>query len=140
MKRLPDQQRADAETVDVAVARATPLDELDAQLERALGAAQELVLIQFQRLVEHADVRDGGFADTDDADLIAFDQTDLVLVAEQGGKGRRGHPAGGAAADHDHAPGGWDCHQGTPLACGMLAPLAASMWKCTTCSRARPAT
>lgn len=126
--------------MDVAVARATPLDELDAQLERALGAAQELVLIQFQRLVEHADVRDGGFADTDDADLIAFDQTDLVLVAEQGGKGRRGHPAGGAAADHDHAPGGWDCHQGTPLACGMLAPLAASMWKCTTCSRARPAT
>ena len=90
-----------AETVDIAVADATPVDEFDAQLEAALGGADELVLVDLERRVEVLDVRDRGFAHTDDADLVGLDQFDSVAWPQQFGQRRGGHPAGGAATDDD---------------------------------------
>ena len=58
------------EAVDVAVAQLAPVDKLDAQLEGALGFADELVLVQFHDLVEQPNGGNGGFADTYRTDIF----------------------------------------------------------------------
>jgi hypothetical protein len=91
-----------AERVEIAGAGRAPVDELDAELERALGRGDELVLVDAEHPVESDQRRDGRLADADGADLLGFDQRDLGdAVVEEAREGRRGHPAGGAAADDD---------------------------------------
>ena len=97
----PDVAADVAERMHVAVARLAPAVESDAELERAAGGAEKGVLIQPQRLVEQADLRDGRLADADGADLFGFDQPDAVAAFEQAAEGRRGHPARGAATGDD---------------------------------------
>jgi hypothetical protein len=48
-------------------------------------------------------MRERRFADADHADRFGFDQVNRSMTGQQSHKGRRGHPTGGAAADH-HNP------------------------------------
>ena len=77
MQPQPFQVAADdAEAVDVAGADPVPIDELDAQLEAALGAAQEIVLVQADQAVEGLDRGNGGLAHADRSDRLGFDKGD----------------------------------------------------------------
>ena len=100
-----------AEGVHVTRALAAPVQELDAQLETALGLADEFILVDLQHAVEELDHRDRRLADADGADLLALHQRDGDLAAQDLGQGRGGHPAGGAAAgDHDLPDHRGRCH------------------------------
>ena len=90
------------ERVEIAVAEIRPVDELDAELERAVHGAHELGLVELEQQVEIFDVRYRGLADADGADRLGFDQLDADLFAKGLGQRGRCHPAGGAATnDHD---------------------------------------
>ncbi len=89
-----------AEAMDVGVADFSPVVELDAQLESALGCAHEGCFIDPQQSIEGRYMRHGRFTDPDNADLFGFDQLNLDGLAEGFGDGRGAHPAGGAAPDH----------------------------------------
>ncbi len=94
-----------AEGVDVALALASPVAKLDAQLVGRLGLAHEIGLVEAESGVEIPDVRDGRLANADDPDLGGFHQLDGHLgVGQDGAEARSGHPAGGAAADNDDLP------------------------------------
>src|SRR5205085_11747593 len=64
------------ERMEVAVAELAPVHELDAELERRPGLADEIVLVDSDQRVEAEQGRDGGLADADDADLLGLDQRD----------------------------------------------------------------
>ena len=93
-----------AEAVDIAVTDLSPVIELDAKLEAALGLANELRLIDLEQPVESGKVRNGRFADPDDPDFFGFNQDDVDLSAERLGYGRGAHPAGCATADDGDRP------------------------------------
>ena len=58
--------------MDIAVADLAPVTKLDAQLEYGLGLAYELSFIDAKIVVELLNVRQGGFANSDRADLSRF--------------------------------------------------------------------
>src|ERR1700692_4591774 len=89
------------ETVNIRIAESTPVDELDAQLECALGLTDEIILVKLQGSIELPDGRYCGFANTDRADFVGFDQANVVIADQHLGHGRCRHPAGSASAD-DH--------------------------------------
>jgi hypothetical protein len=93
-----------AEAVHVTVADGAPVDELDAQLERALGGAHELCFVDTEDGIEGGQMRNAGLADSDNADVVGFDQPDAVVALEDARHGRGGHPARGAAADDHDIP------------------------------------
>jgi hypothetical protein len=78
VERQRPQRTADgAEAVDIAVADAAPVLELDAEFDRGLGALDELRFVDAQPLpVEQPDVRYAGLAHADDADFLGLDQAD----------------------------------------------------------------
>ena len=82
------------ETMDVAIAEARPVDELDAELEGGLGLPHELVLVELEHGIEHDDGRDGRLADAHRADFLRLDQRDRVAPLEHLGERRGRHPAG----------------------------------------------
>jgi hypothetical protein len=62
-------------------------------------------LVDAERRVEMADVRDRRLADADGADLGRFDQGDREPGAREFMRERRsGHPPRRAPADHEYAP------------------------------------
>jgi hypothetical protein len=88
----------DAEAMEIALALAPPVPELDAQLERPLRLAQEVVLVEAEQLVELLDGGDGRLAHPDRADRLGLDEDDLVQPLEQARAQRRRHPSGRPAA------------------------------------------
>ena len=93
----------DAERVEVAMLEAGPVHELDADLKRAPGAPHEGIFVDAQGLIEGFDRRYRGFANAHGPDLLRFNECDRTLAPKGMAQGRRGHPAGGAAADDDEA-------------------------------------
>ena len=79
--------------MEIAVALAGPIDEFDAELERALCLPDEFVFIDAESGVEEFDRWDGRFADTDGTDFFGLDHRDLRVFHGVGERGRR-HPAG----------------------------------------------
>src|SRR5206468_11985645 len=86
---------------------APPVDELDAELERGVRLADELVFVDSELLVEELDRGNGGLANADGPDLLGLHERDPVTrgsgaFCKRGG----GHPPGGSPAnDHDVANG-----------------------------------
>ena len=85
----------------IGLAGLQPVDELDAELERAHGFPDELRFVDAEQLVEERQVRHGGLADPDGADLFGFDQSYRMPGAEYLGQRGGTHPAGRAAAHDD---------------------------------------
>ena len=101
--RSPKRHARIAEGMEIGVAGLTPVVKLDPKLERSLRRANERVLINPQGAVIGPDLRDGGFANPDNADLLGFDEMHLHDAGEHVRERRRGEPAGCPAA-HDHHP------------------------------------
>src|SRR3546814_5931647 len=96
-----------AEGMEVAVVRAAPALEFDAELDRAVRRAEEFGGIEAQVAVEFVDRRHGRFADADGSDRPGFDGGDAVRLPRESAAERRGaHPARGAAVNDDDAPPG----------------------------------
>src|SRR3954471_14007943 len=57
-----------AERMEVALADRAPIHEFDAELERALGRADEIILVDAEHLIEGDQWRDRRLADADRAD------------------------------------------------------------------------
>ncbi len=108
-RRLPNR----AERMHVAMAFAAPAIERDAELEAAFCLAQELGLVDAQRLVEMANLWDRRFANSDRADCCAFDQLDPVVRRQEPGQQCRRHPASGPAAGDQDAKGAIVIHGST---------------------------
>src|SRR4051812_35735458 len=87
--------------MDVGVADPTPTAKLDPQLEGRLGTRHEFALIDPDPLIEAADVRDGGLADANGADLERFNEAYGHAATEGPGKSRSRHPARRAATCND---------------------------------------
>jgi hypothetical protein len=101
-QRLRTEQVAEvAEGVEVVLAHLQPVAEADTQLVGAVRGAQELALVDADQLVVVTDGREGGFAHTDDADVLGLDHLDGG-AALQSGDQRRGHHPAGAATAHDN--------------------------------------
>ena len=92
-----------AEAMNVAIPGTPPVDELDAELEGATHLADELDLGDLQHAVEELQVRYGGFAHPDGADLLGFDEANGAVRPQHLGEGGGRHPARGAAADDEDA-------------------------------------
>src|SRR5688572_2961248 len=105
LKRGAEQRHAMlGEWVEELRTFAGPAFEPDGQLESAGRAPDEVRLVDPEVLQEFADVRHGGLAHTDRADLGRFDQRDLRVPVrrEAFDERRRGHPAGGPTANDHH--------------------------------------
>src|SRR5207249_10457615 len=94
---LPDA----AEAVDIEVPELCPVDELDAELEGALGSCEKLVLVELERGVVVLDGRDGRLADTDRGDLVRLDEADAYGALQELREERRSHPARSSAPHND---------------------------------------
>ena len=89
-----------AEGVKIAMPLSRPVDELDAELEAALGPPDKFILIDAQHPVEDVDLGNGRLANPDRADGFGFDERDRRIVAAKNlGQGGSSHPAGRATTD-----------------------------------------
>ena len=94
-----------AEGMEVFFAVAFPVLEFNSEFEGGLRFPHEIGLAYADQAVEQHQRRDGSLADSDRADGITFDQRQIDRIAHGVGDGCGSHPARGAAAGHDDAPG-----------------------------------
>ena len=87
--------------MDVAVAVVQPVAEFDAELEGAVGAADELGLVEAEPVDPIVELGDGRLADPNGSDLVGFDQGDRSDIPQEGREDRRGQPPGRSAAGND---------------------------------------
>jgi hypothetical protein len=90
--------------VEVALAGARPVDEVDALLERGVALADEARLVEADGVEGAADRRERAFAHADDADVAGLHQRHADAAcggAQRAREEGRGEPAGGAAADDE---------------------------------------
>ena len=99
-----------AERMEVTVALAAPVNELDGQFDRGLGLAHEFGLVEPDHGVEIANGRHGRLAHANDADLGRLDQPDLGVRSDGTLQRRRRHPAGSAPADDQDRFDRWGLH------------------------------
>ncbi len=90
-----------AKSVHIAVAKARPVTELDAQFEGRLRLADKGVLVQTDQLVEQLDHWDRRFTNANRRDVRRLDQLDRVAAVRDLGKRSGRHPAGRAATHND---------------------------------------
>ena len=94
----------DSEAVEIAVPDLLPIFEADPELERRLGGAHEVGLVDPEQPIVGDERGDRAFADADGSDRIGFDQRQLDRLPERpGNRGGRHPPRGAAAGDHDSA-------------------------------------
>ena len=86
----------------IALAGHAPVFELDGELDRRLGLADELALIETEGGIDLLDGRNRGLANTDNANVVRFNQLDIDLAAKNAAQHGRCHPAGSATADYDY--------------------------------------
>src|SRR6266478_169582 len=67
------------------------------------SCADDIDLIDLQHAVEELQVRYGGFAHPDGADLLGFDEANRAFAPQHLGQGGGRHPSRGAAADDEDA-------------------------------------
>src|SRR5687768_10679284 len=90
------------EIVKVGVAKPTPVDELDAELEGGIRLPDELILVNLKLIVEQANWGNRSLADADRSDLLRFDERDGVrLRSDNLGQESGRHPAGRSATYDD---------------------------------------
>ena len=89
------------EGVHVAMAEPRPAVEFDPELDRALGGGEKFILVDAERLVEQADLRNRSLADADRRDRVRFDQPDRPAFREEMTQAGGGHPARRSSADDD---------------------------------------
>ena len=92
-----------AKGMHVALARLAPADKLNRELERPLRCGEEGVLVEPERIVEQAYLRNRCFADTDCSNLFGFDQRDVKAAFKEMRHRGGNHPPGCPAAS-DHNP------------------------------------
>ena len=90
-----------AERMDIAVADRAEIAEVDPELEGRMRGAHEVGFVETEPLHERADMRQGRFADADDADLGRLDQMDRAGRRQQPHQRRRRHPPRRPSADHN---------------------------------------
>ena len=93
------------ERMEVFLAVALPVLELDTEFERRLRLAHELGFVDAKQTVEVDEWRDGCFAHSDCSDRIAFDECQIDRISHRFRERGRGHPACGSTASHYNAPG-----------------------------------
>src|SRR5438270_1458306 len=103
MVERDDAERASnkAERVHVRFVGAAPAVEGNAELVGPARGGEEFRLVDGKRIVELLDRRDRRFADSDDADLIGFDERDRHAGDAEPPERGRGHPSRRAAPDDD---------------------------------------
>ncbi len=96
-----------AEPMEMHIAGFAPVAKLDAQLEGAVGARDEIGFVDAEHGVELGDERHRRLTDADRSDVVGFDQDDLGKGRRQEAREQCGrHPSRGpAAGDHDPADG-----------------------------------
>lgn len=91
-----------AKSVHIGMAFAQPAIKLNSELEAALCLSQEFRLVEAERAVEQVYLGNGGLANTDRADRVAFHQRYLRCRRRKPGQQRGRDPTGGpAASDHE---------------------------------------
>ena len=93
-----------AERVQVAVPRPHPIVVLDGELEGAVGGSEHRVLIDAEKVVDVADLRNRGLTDADGADGVRLHNVDVEALAHGTAEDCRAHPPRSAAAYDHHTP------------------------------------
>src|SRR5580698_11586845 len=80
----------------VAITDEGPVAELNTELDRALRLTHELVLVEFQQMIEPYNPGNRGFPNTDRADFIGLHDCDVDFAVDRAGERGCGHPTSGA--------------------------------------------
>src|SRR5690242_6281107 len=93
-----------SEWVEVDVSAPAQIHELNAELEGSLGAPDIFVFVEAEHAIERCHLRDRRLADTDDPDLVGFDERHRRIIgAEEPAERGCRHPSGGPSANDCNA-------------------------------------